>query len=659
MKSFTGEFASGRGWALLLALLLGAGMMISACGEEETPAPTTPAPPPPAPPPAPEPEPTGPAAPGNLRVTGTTSNSITWTWDAVEGVLGYQGQFSPDATFTETDATFLIVAPATSHTVSNLAGNTTGHFRVRSGTGTALTDLTYSDWSGGVSGTTAAPPPATALDAPDNVRSTDRSDDSITLEWDSVDDADTYEVEQREPDDDWSDANCGADDADNVVDDEECVASGLDSGTDYDFRVRAVPADDDTANLVGAWSDIAETRTDGTSSRPTAPTVSGGMGDLNLRWETTPNGVTWIWDRLAGETYDFHARQIAYSGSTNPCADATWTTNSDSAATSAPLPLTAGQTGLLCVRTHNDDNPRENLSFSWAVATPAPPAPDTDDSATDNTAGTATTSLLWTVARVEGGFNYEMRAVATPGRDTVPTGNAMQRACSEGAIVEQGDTDVLLTTIEVPLSQGLRPYSRYHLCMAYSNAGGRTDWAVSGTAITTLPARPPTPVVNAGRTVLDHATASRVVWTLPVRDRADVPRLEAGYEAFVVSYRERYAYDHDDDGSTPERTAALSIPSREVSAVCDGTMTSLTPRDGVTAALTRAAGTRSTDAQGITVASGDLARPAAPTGPTDPDLDDLRVQLCVRVAEDSTGGFRAGPWVISGVSEVRQVVPSN
>ena len=307
------------------------------------------------------------------------------------------------------------------------------------------------------------------------------------------------------------------------------------------------------------------------------------MGDLNLRWETTSTGVTWIWDRLAGRTYDFHARVLAYSDSANPCADATWTENPDSAATSASLAITAAdsRTGLLCVRTHNDDNPRENLSFSWAVATPAAPTPDGSDSFTDNTAGTATTSLLWTVARVEGGFNYEMRAVATPGRDTVPTGDAMQRACSEGATVEDGDTDVLLTTIDVPFSQNLRPYNRYHLCMAYSNAGGRTDWAVSGTAITTLPAKPPTPVVNSGRTVLDHATASRVVWTLPVRDRVDVPRLEAGYEAFVLSYRERYAYDHDGDGATPERTAPLSIPSREISTVCGTPSPTLTPRDGV------------------------------------------------------------------------------
>ena len=161
MKSFTGKFSSVRGWALMLALLLGAGMMISACGDEEVPAPTTPAPPP-APPPAPtptptpppEPEPTGPATPENLRVSATTTSSITWMWDAVEGAVGYQGQFSTDATFTDADPTFIIIAPATSHTVANLSGNTTGYFRVQAGAGTSITDLSYSEWSDGVSGTT-------------------------------------------------------------------------------------------------------------------------------------------------------------------------------------------------------------------------------------------------------------------------------------------------------------------------------------------------------------------------------------------------------------------------------------------------------------------------------------------------------------------------
>ena len=204
MKSLTGKFTSVGGWAPLLALLLGAGLMISACGDEEVPTPTTPAPTPaptptptPTPTPPPDPEPTGPATPSNLRVSGTGSSYIEWTWDGVEGVLGYQGQFSTDSTFTESDQTFLIPAPRTSHRVENLSGNMTGHFRVRSGTGTSLIDLSYSEWSDGAPGTTSAPPAGGPLSAPGNVGTSNLQDTSVTVTWGEVDDADHYEVEQR------------------------------------------------------------------------------------------------------------------------------------------------------------------------------------------------------------------------------------------------------------------------------------------------------------------------------------------------------------------------------------------------------------------------------------------------------------------------------
>ena len=75
-----------------------------------------------------------------------------------------------------------------------------------------------------------------------------------------------------------------AEGADNVVEDEECVASGLDEGTDYDFRVRAIPADDGPTHSTSGWSEVEETRTDGTAApEPTTPT-GGGMGNLNVRW---------------------------------------------------------------------------------------------------------------------------------------------------------------------------------------------------------------------------------------------------------------------------------------------------------------------------------------------------------------------------------------
>ena len=75
----------------------------------------------------------------------------------------------------------------------------TGYFRVRSGTGTALTDLTFSDWTDGVSGTTAPPPAGRRVRRSGRIhhRKRDQRLDHHPVPGDEVDDADSYEAEQR------------------------------------------------------------------------------------------------------------------------------------------------------------------------------------------------------------------------------------------------------------------------------------------------------------------------------------------------------------------------------------------------------------------------------------------------------------------------------
>ena len=445
MKSFTGNFSSVRGWAPLLALLFGAGMMISACGDEEVPAPTTPAPPPPAPPPDPEPEPEGPAMPENLRVTAMTSTSITWTWDAVEGVLGYQGQFSPDATFTDTDATFIIAAPLTSHTVSNLSGNMTGHFRVRSGVGTAITELTFSEWTESVSGSTTAPPPATAFDAPGGFSAGNATDDSIALSWDEVDGAEEYEVEQRlaGAGGNWGDADCGGSGS-NVVDGTSCVASDLDEGTGYEFRVRALPAADDTVNAIGAWAE-----TDGSTTGRQETTVSGGMGDLNVTWESDAETITFSWEPMAGTTYEWKeigtddATRLAAVDAANPCSGATFfdaPTGMGANFSHTFTSVAAGDIRGLCVRIDDDDldDDEKATSFAWGATTPVAPtaaAAATIDVMDEKQVATA---LDWTAVMLKKGFEWELRLVADSGRgdgdlDGSATAKPVQNACGKPA----------------------------------------------------------------------------------------------------------------------------------------------------------------------------------------------------------------------------------
>ncbi len=578
MKSLTGKFSSVRGWALLLALLLGAGMMISACGEEETPAPTTPTPaPPPAPAPEPEPtpEPTGPATPERLRVTASSSTSITWSWNAVEGAVGYQGQFSTDATFTDTDQTFIIVAPATSHTVSNLSGNTTGHFRVRSGTGTSLTDLTYSEWTDGVPGTTAAPPtppPATALSVPTGLSVTARGDNDVTLGWNSVRDADHYEVQQRASGGTWTDASCGGND--NEVDALACQATGLDEATSYSFRVRAVPASDDNTLTASDWTELAAAVS--TTGTPPRTTVPGSQDDLNMVWESKAASITWIWDQVADRESEyqlyFHKLAAASTVDTSdddPCPKPTaagmWGTNTfntrivvpnthtDSLLPGSPTTtLAAGDVALLCVQTTwlDDRDVRQygNLSWAWAATQPKIPGSENTPVANDNTETRLTTSLDWPV-ELDKGFDYEVRVLSAKVGDGLPD------ECADGTAGTGLDSTAHNVSFDYTVRNPAR-YTEYQLCFRATNDDGESEWNKLG-ALSTLPGAPPRPqystaesdITTTGRgTSATHAIA-KLVWT--VSERADQPRLDTGYEAVVVV---------SDDNS---------VTAAEVNGICD------------------------------------------------------------------------------------------
>jgi len=765
MKSFIGNSSSVRGWALLLALLLGAGMMISACGDEEVPAPTTPAPPP-APPPAPEPEPEPeptpepPATPTGLHVDETTATSITWHWNTVEGALGYAVQVSMDEMFDDTDE--IAITTETHFTATPVPPETSVYLRVRSGTGTpealaaavatgSLEGLLLSDWSTHVTGMTTAvplppapanlrvasrgsdyiewawdtvegvdgyqsqfstssdfsdsdtqfhqgmnmtsrrvsnpdaesdgylrlrtytgtpadhtvrmrtealkgpthqPPPAAPLAAPTGLDATDTDDDSITLAWDSVRNADTYEVEQREPGDDWGDASCGG--GDNVVDDEECVASGLSEGTDYDFRVRAVPADDDTAYLTSEWSDIAETRTSGTAPvQPTEPTT-GGMGDLNVEWESTADSITFLWDRVSGAEYET-AVLVTYSDDAEPCEGQTFVAQGRSTSQVVPS-LARGNVRGLCVQTTDEDN--RGLSFAWGAVTPVAPT-----AGTPTVEDGKTTSMTWSTINVVEDFNYAVRLVADSGREngmfgatTTPTANALQKACGDGMLLDSGLADVSLEGLTETVDSGIRHFTGYTLCLQYSNDAGTTDWAVPNdgtnlTEIQTTPATPPAPRFDRG-TNNAAGDMRTLAWTIPVRNSTDVPREMDGFQAIIIHYPVRY--DHDGDGGGANPTALRSTPAPTVAACGD---TSVTPSnlDGGTNPWdqTTTAATLGTSLEGVTATSAEITIPAN-TG------ENVGVRLCVRATRSSAGGTTVvnGPWRIGGATTITKQAPS-
>ena len=495
--------------------------------------------------------------------------------------------------------------------------------------------------------TTEEPPPAVALDAPEGLEASDIENDSITLTWDEVDDADTYEVEQREPGGDWGDASCGG--GNNVVEDEECVASDLDSGTDYDFRVRAVPADDDAAHTESAWSDIAETRTSGTTPlQPTEPTT-GGMGDLNVEWESTADSITFLWDRVADAEYETFVL-TAYSDDAEPCEGVTFVEQGRSTSQVVDS-LARGNVRGLCVQTTDEDN--RGLSFAWGAVTPVAPT-----AGTPTVEDGKTTSMTWSTINVVEDFNYAVRLVADSGREngmfgstTVPTATAVQKACGEGMLLDSGLADVTLTGLTETVDSGIRHFTGYTLCLQYSNDAGRTDWAVPNdgtnlTEIQTTPATPPAPRFDRGTNNSD-GTERTLAWTVPVRGSTDVPREAGEFEAIIIHYPVRY--DHDGDGGT---TPLRSTPAPTAETCGDATDTPSNLDGGTNPWDRSTTATPGTSLEGVTVTSAAIGIPAN-------TAENLSVRLCVRATRSSAGGTTVvnGPWRIGGATTITKQAP--
>ena len=639
MTSLTGKFTSARGWTLFLVLLFGAGLMISACGEDDaptptTPTPTTPTPPTPPPTPPPDPEPEGPVAPSNLRVSDRGSNYLEWSWDAVEGASGYNAQFSPDETFDDTDTIFVKTADQTSQRVENLAGDTTGHMRVQSFV-TDGADVTRSDWTSSVAGTTSPPPVAQALAAPDDFESSDPDDSSIVLDWDSVSGAAHYEVEQRADGGSGVDAVCDGADG-NEVEQSDCIATDLEPGTDYEFRVRAIPDPDDPASAAGEWAETAGSTT-GTSFQQ--PTVSGGSGDLNVTWSTIAKDIVFSWEPVSGVTYEWDVFGPIDSGvASDPCAARFQPLTGSGSQFEVSQTANAGEVWGICVRTGDEDN----RATSFAVGVGQPAGASTRGSNSVSVDEGVTTALTWENLRVEADFDYEIRVAEDPHRDDSinmdSTNNQIQAACDAGALVDQGNTDVRFDLDEITVNSGLTPYAGYLLCFRLVNTTGATGWAVpaDNEELSTTPGRPPTPTIDSSRTTTTTTTES-VVWTLAVRNQTDVPRSDSGYQAVMVIYNETYQDTKD--------SVVRSTPAPRV-ADCVAQATS--PPDATDARWDwKQPSGMSTDNNGIVIRSGDLSRNAAPS---DPDVTgDSRVAVCVRAQDRGNG-----PWVISSAYEVRR-----
>ena len=289
------------------------------------------------------------------------------------------------------------------------------------------------------------------------------------------------------------------------------------------------------------------------------------------------------------------------------------------------------------MRTTDEDN--RATSFAWGISEPTPP-----------TVGTATiedaaaTALPWTAIEVKDGFEWELRLVSDPGRGNGELSGEpdddLQKACSAGTFVDQGEADLDLS-FSYTWDGSIDAYSGYTLCLRYANTAGMTDWAVplSGSnlnEIQTPPARPPSPQYSSSRSSTDAAGDNRtLVWTVAVRDLNNVPRTEAGYEAKTISYPVRYDHDGVDSTGMVTTPAPTSCEDGDITAGPSN-------RDGGGNPWASAAATDANDLDGIAVTSGNFVIP-------ENDAQNLGVRLCVRATQNSADGAANGPWVLSSV----------
>lgn len=441
--------------------------------------------------------------PTGLEITATGQDFIEASWEAVEGATGYDAQLDVTSPYTFNPPSSTIEATRTSQRFGNLNSGLTVHVRVRARIGTRR-----GAWSSSVSGETQEPP-VLPLATPANLTATSPTRSQVSLNWNDVTDAETYLVQQRVGSSgNWGNATCEESD-DNEVDESECTVTGLDSGTEYQFRVRAVPVNDDDDRLrESAWSSSASATTTGR-----ATTGGGGAGELNITWRSDADSITWRWDQ-AGPGVDFEYKVLRNVLDTAaPCDTRSqdWDGMPTFQTSHEVDGLNASDHRLLCVRSKTvsgGDTTYGDPSWSWAATTPVTPtAAGTAalfSDGEDGTAGGVTETLVWTTNFAsQPEFTYEIRYQVDESEKTnddfepPDDADAAQLRCS-GLDLEETIEPTGANVTSFRSSINLEPYAEYRMCYRAVNDNGASTWAHSFANDQEIYTRPAPPTVRGG-----------------------------------------------------------------------------------------------------------------------------------------------------------------
>lgn len=233
---------------------------------------------------------TAPSVPANLKIADATDNSITFTWDVVEGAEGYQPAYYDYAAKKWTN---LSLTTGTTATASKLNGLTTYAFRVRAYVKNAnvynINAYATSKWTGYITATTVLP--STTVSALKSTATTETK-----IQWTSIEGADGYCIEKYDTvSKDWNvfDFNSNTWKAYTSLSDDSVISTSALSFTDVGkatrsdlYRVTGIDAN----GVKGTASEPATAYTSDIAMNNTAATFN--LQQI-IAWPAVDNAVTY------------------------------------------------------------------------------------------------------------------------------------------------------------------------------------------------------------------------------------------------------------------------------------------------------------------------------------------------------------------------------
>ena len=385
----------------------------------------------------------------NFQLTGTTLNSLTFSWDAAPGATGYDLFLSRATETTPGSGIFQFTTPTlqtiptvadittTTYTRTGLTANTSYgvYVRAKNSAGTGV-------WTLRLLSTTAAPPTAPAT--PANFASSSKSATQITYSWTASANADGYDlyltdgVLREVPTAETTPTvSVGAVTTHTVT--------SLTGNTEYWAYIRAK-----NRGVLSNWSGLLRVTTDNSTDTPPVAV------DNFLLVSSSSNSVNLSWTASAGATgYDLYFTTSA----TAPTAQTAPRVTLGNVTTYTQSGLTPSTRYAIYIRAKNAGGNSAWSSPALYAGTSAAGAPASPTALTTSATRTAVT-VNWTAATGATGYDIFLGTSGTaPQESTVPTASVAG-----------------VTTYTTTYSSRVGTTANYGISVRAKNGNGTSGW---------------------------------------------------------------------------------------------------------------------------------------------------------------------------------------